>query len=96
MLPQAVSLSDGVCAIAFRRYRRLSKVWKDEQRGIKVKLPSIIINLQMGCSTFRKMLALQSDRTEKRFETKDSFFSPCKCVDWQLNQFVGTANSGVP
>lgn len=74
VLPQAISISDGVWAVATQRPIDLSKVCGDEPtRTLKVSPPLSLVELPLGCSAFGVSISLPPYyQAEEKYEERDS------------------------
>ena len=75
VLPQAISISDGVWAVATQREIDLSMVCDGKTtQTIKVIHPLTMVELPLGCSAFGMSMSLPPYyQAEERFEEKKSF-----------------------
>lgn len=73
-LPQAISVSDGVWAVATQKHISLSRVCGGEStRTLRIRPPLSLVSLPMGCSAVGVSISLPPYyQMEERYEEKDS------------------------
>lgn len=74
VLPQAISVADGIWAVAVEERIELSKVCDEKKtKSVKVKPPLTLVKLPLGCSAFGTSIVLPPFyQAEEKFELRDN------------------------